>query len=51
VQKALKYDGIFMETKYQMCISEKKEKAQCIEEFKRLLISSQQRRIIDVQKI
>ncbi len=32
VQKALKYDGLFMTTTYQMCMTDKKlDKAQCNE--------------------
>jgi len=52
VQKSLKYDGLFMSTTYQMCMTDKKqEKSVCVGEFTKLLVSSQQRRLQEVERI
>ncbi len=50
-QKAIKYDGLFMTTSYQVCLMEKKDKYVCFEEFRVMLEGKKQKWAKEIGKI
>lgn len=51
IQRAIKYDGLFMSTSYQVCVAENKDKNVCFEEFRALLLGQKQKWAKEVEKI